>query len=142
MQTAAGEVWNSRAAATSGQGGIRTHDTVAGMPVFETGAFNHSATCPGTDSQRNAESIQTLKISLAAGRSQRSELSGTGTCTSTSCRLPAVGWRRDLNLNPAARSIPPLHEEFTQQFDALSLKNATLHFGTVVELRVAQEVDY
>ena len=30
----------------SGQGEIRTHDTVAGMPVFETGAFNHSATCP------------------------------------------------------------------------------------------------
>ena len=32
---------------SSGQGEIRTHDTVAGMPVFETGAFNHSATCPG-----------------------------------------------------------------------------------------------
>ena len=31
----------------NGQGGIRTHDTVAGMPVFKTGAFNHSATCPG-----------------------------------------------------------------------------------------------
>jgi hypothetical protein len=29
-----------------GQGEIRTLDTVAGMPVFETGAFNHSATCP------------------------------------------------------------------------------------------------
>src|ERR671920_58720 len=31
----------------SGQGEIRTHGTVAGTPVFETGAFNHSATCPG-----------------------------------------------------------------------------------------------
>ena len=30
----------------SGQGEIRTHDTLAGTPVFETGAFNHSATCP------------------------------------------------------------------------------------------------
>ena len=29
-----------------GQGEIRTLDTLAGMPVFETGAFNHSATCP------------------------------------------------------------------------------------------------
>jgi hypothetical protein len=29
-----------------GQGEIRTLDTVAGMPVFETGAFSHSATCP------------------------------------------------------------------------------------------------
>ena len=31
---------------SSGQGEIRTLDTVAGMPVFETGAFSHSATCP------------------------------------------------------------------------------------------------
>ncbi len=37
----------------SGQGEIRTHDTVAGMPVFETGAFNHSATCP-TNCQQTA----------------------------------------------------------------------------------------
>jgi hypothetical protein len=29
-----------------GQGEIRTHDTLAGTPVFETGAFNHSATYP------------------------------------------------------------------------------------------------
>ena len=30
----------------NGQGGIRTHETLARSPVFETGAFNHSATCP------------------------------------------------------------------------------------------------
>jgi hypothetical protein len=30
----------------NGQGGIRTHDTLAGIPVFETDAFSHSATCP------------------------------------------------------------------------------------------------
>jgi hypothetical protein len=35
-----------READASGQGEIRTLDTVAGMPVFETGAFSHSATCP------------------------------------------------------------------------------------------------
>jgi hypothetical protein len=29
-----------------GQGEIRTHDTVTGIPVFETGAFSLSATCP------------------------------------------------------------------------------------------------
>ena len=29
-----------------GQGGIRTLDELAPMPVFETGAFNLSATCP------------------------------------------------------------------------------------------------
>ncbi len=34
---------------SNGQGEIRTHDTgVTGMPVFETGAFSHSATCPTT----------------------------------------------------------------------------------------------
>src|SRR5437870_10441222 len=30
----------------SGQGGIRTHGTLAGTPVFETGRFNRSRTCP------------------------------------------------------------------------------------------------
>jgi hypothetical protein len=29
-----------------GRGGIRTHDTLAGMPVFKTGALNRSATLP------------------------------------------------------------------------------------------------
>lgn len=33
-----------------GQGRIRTFDTVAGVPVFETGAIDHSATCPKRDS--------------------------------------------------------------------------------------------
>lgn len=33
----------------NGQGGIRTHETREGPPVFKTGAFNHSATCPGGD---------------------------------------------------------------------------------------------
>jgi hypothetical protein len=38
--------WNGREA-KNGQGEIRTLDTgFTGMPVFETGAFNHSATCP------------------------------------------------------------------------------------------------
>jgi hypothetical protein len=29
-----------------GEGGIRTHDTLAGMPHFECGAIDHSATSP------------------------------------------------------------------------------------------------
>ncbi len=29
-------------------GGIRTHDTLSRMPVFKTGAFDHSATPPRT----------------------------------------------------------------------------------------------
>lgn len=31
-----------------GEGGIRTHDTLASMPHFECGAFDHSATSPVT----------------------------------------------------------------------------------------------
>lgn len=34
------------ASANGGQGGIRTHDTLAGMPHFECGAIDHSTTCP------------------------------------------------------------------------------------------------
>src|SRR5688572_24958158 len=30
----------------NGQGEIRTLDTLTGMPVFETGTFSHSVTCP------------------------------------------------------------------------------------------------
>ena len=29
-----------------GEGGIRTHGTLARSPVFKTGAFDHSATSP------------------------------------------------------------------------------------------------
>src|SRR3954464_376962 len=32
--------------ASGGRGGIRTHGTLAGTPVFKTGALNHSATLP------------------------------------------------------------------------------------------------
>src|SRR5271169_1727413 len=32
-----------------GRGGIRTHGTLAGTPVFKTGALNHSATLPTVD---------------------------------------------------------------------------------------------
>ena len=32
-----------------GWGGIRTPETLAGLPVFKTGAFNHSATHPRFD---------------------------------------------------------------------------------------------
>ena len=31
---------------SGGREGIRTPDTVSGIPVFKTGAFNHSATLP------------------------------------------------------------------------------------------------
>src|SRR5260221_1924240 len=43
-----GYIPNAEGAAKSngGEGGIRTPDTLSGMPVFKTGAINHSATSP------------------------------------------------------------------------------------------------
>ncbi len=40
-----------------GEGGIRTHGTLARTPVFETGLFNHSSTSP--------ENIRSQSISPA-----------------------------------------------------------------------------
>ena len=36
---------------SGGRGGIRTHGTLAGTPVFKTGALNHSATLPSSRHQ-------------------------------------------------------------------------------------------
>src|SRR6202795_2956684 len=44
-----------------GRGGIRTHGTLAGTPVFKTGALNRSATLP---SQRR-QSLGAIKIKNA-----------------------------------------------------------------------------
>lgn len=50
---------NSRSSAeglgTGGRGGIRTHGTLAGTPVFKTGALNHSATLPTLEDQALSE---------------------------------------------------------------------------------------
>lgn len=40
-----------RRAARGGRGEIRTHGTLAGTPVFKTGALNHSATLPVAEDQ-------------------------------------------------------------------------------------------
>ena len=45
----------SLTAITGGWGGIRTHETVSRLPVFKTGAFNHSATHPASDFNRLAD---------------------------------------------------------------------------------------
>ena len=47
--SAAGTRWVPRSLCclkTGGEGGIRTHDTRKGIPVFETGRFNHLRTSP------------------------------------------------------------------------------------------------
>ena len=41
-----GEVEGNAILRAGGEGGIRTRDTLASMPHFECGAFNHSATSP------------------------------------------------------------------------------------------------
>jgi hypothetical protein len=41
-----GAVRAGRGAWGGGRGEIRTHETLAGLPVFKTGALNHSATLP------------------------------------------------------------------------------------------------
>jgi hypothetical protein len=44
-----------------GEGGIRTPDTLSGMPVFKTGAINHSATSPaGTECRDNLSAAECL----------------------------------------------------------------------------------
>src|SRR5207244_5369576 len=48
---------------SGGRGGIRTHGTLAGTPVFKTGALNHSATLPSA--QRQSLSHVKIKDRLA-----------------------------------------------------------------------------
>ncbi len=43
---------------SGGEGGIRTPDTLSGMPVFKTGAINHSATSPQLQFYYNLEYFQ------------------------------------------------------------------------------------
>src|ERR1700730_2012772 len=59
--------------AAGGEGGIRTPDTLSGMPVFKTGAINHSATSPmfpieykreALDAQRLSRTVSTTHASL------------------------------------------------------------------------------
>jgi hypothetical protein len=66
-----GSVRGSRAATLDGgggkldgQGGIRTHDTREGIPVFETGSFSHSDTCPGTGQLLSREKFSRLGSSF------------------------------------------------------------------------------
>ena len=51
--------------AFGGRGEIRTHERLATLPVFKTGALNHSATLPATASQ--ALGVGTDKNKLRIG---------------------------------------------------------------------------
>ena len=50
--------------ASGGRGGIRTHGTLAGTPVFKTGALNHSATLP-------AQELQSVSVALIRTQCER-----------------------------------------------------------------------
>jgi hypothetical protein len=50
-----------------GEGGIRTPDTVARMPHFECGAFNHSATSP-SEAERGDRRPREVRAVLSEGR--------------------------------------------------------------------------
>ena len=45
----------------NGEDGIRTHDRIAPIPVFETGPFNHSGTSPCLTIEPNRPNITKYK---------------------------------------------------------------------------------
>src|ERR1700729_3495152 len=53
---------------SGGEGGIRTPDTLSGMPVFKTGAINHSATSPGLLKSYNRSSFSAGLLSARNDR--------------------------------------------------------------------------
>lgn len=56
------EMSSPAAVGIGGRGGIRTHDGLATIPVFETGRFNHSRTLPNENFESNiAKEIESSK---------------------------------------------------------------------------------
>src|SRR6516225_3898816 len=51
--------------AYGGRGGIRTHGTLAGTPVFKTGALNHSATLPSFERSKLFSPFRRTKQNVA-----------------------------------------------------------------------------
>ena len=107
------------AARKNGQGEIRTLDTLAGMPVFETGAFNRSATCPDRGgeppipqpsniaSRRRPVNEVTPHLSTCADGqypwTRRNRLSGK------SCKVAGNIWRRLQWPSPENAQRTPAH---------------------------------
>ncbi len=86
------------AARKNGQGEIRTLDTLAGMPVFETGAFNRSATCP----DRGGEPPIPQPSNIA---SQHGPVNEASTHLST-CKDGPLPWTRRNRLSRLSRKVP------------------------------------
>src|SRR5438128_3585158 len=69
-----------------GEGGIRTRDTLASMPHFECGAFNHSATSP-----QGAALASRLVAWAAATRKQSKGCAHGSNCQVAPASPPAPG---------------------------------------------------
>jgi hypothetical protein len=54
--------------ATGGEGGIRTHESLAALPVFETGPFNRSGTSPDSMQSRYRFWLRPLPLNIRAPR--------------------------------------------------------------------------
>src|SRR5262245_38666982 len=83
-----------------GEGGIRTHDTVARMPHFECGAFNRSATSPRpTGRGPRSEGRYVAK----AGQGDKAERSRRAMCAPVNLRFTAAAvaaeWLRSLKMH-------------------------------------------
>ncbi len=88
-----------------GQGEIRTLDTgFTGMPVFETGAFNHSATCPPASQSIEARGVvqpgSIERCALKKSSISRAH-SSASTPARTSGRWFSLGCRRRSPTEPA-----------------------------------------
>src|SRR6202007_2551693 len=66
-----------------GEGGIRTHDTVTGIPVFETGSFSHSDTSPGVPSAISYYRLSAFSLQPSAFSHQPSAISEMGSSSTT-----------------------------------------------------------
>ena len=54
----------------NGKGGIRTLDELSPIPLFESGAFNHSATFPAQQYYQRSARVSSGRIQLTADQSQ------------------------------------------------------------------------
>ena len=131
---------------TGGEGGIRTHDTLARIPVFETGPFNRSGTSPEA------------RI-LADSQPQKAVASGSWYVISTHRldRLQAshVRLKGSGNLHAAARSLIVFHDRDQRAADgqtgtvqgvhelglALLVAKTRLHAARLERLEIAARRD-
>ena len=98
-----------------GQSEIRTHDTVAGTPVFETGAFNHSAICPSNLTNLDGRP-HTGNGRVAWNGEHREETTAAARALVGMMRLSLVPVRCLLRLAALAAPLAPLTAQVADSF--------------------------